>query len=101
MSTNSEGVRRYTRRLRARAIAYLGGKCIRCGFDDPRALQIDHVDGGGGAELEKIQSRGVQLRVLRGEPGYQLLCANCNWIKRWERREWYSRVNGMEGSAAV
>jgi hypothetical protein len=28
---------------------------------------------------------------------YQLLCANCNWIKRYENREHYPRVEGTNG----
>jgi RNase P subunit RPR2 len=32
--------------------------------------------------------------VLKADPGeYQLLCANCNWIKRYEEEEW---VGGRE-----
>lgn len=65
----------------------LGGVCAHCGFSDPRALQVDHVDGGGNAERRRIGQHQVMKRVLAGEPGYQLLCANCNWIKLHERRE--------------
>lgn len=69
------------------AIDMLGGQCCRCGFDDHRALQIDHVNGGGDEERRTIGPRGIVARVLRGEGDYQLLCANCNWIKRWELSE--------------
>ena len=33
------------RLLRLQAFQALGGRCARCGFDDVRALQIDHVNG--------------------------------------------------------
>lgn len=73
----------------------LGGRCRRCGFKDPRALQIDHVDGHGVAEIVYHQERAGKVayykKVIRsiamGEKKYQLLCANCNWIKRWENGE--------------
>ncbi len=39
--------------LRHEVITFLGGKCIRCGFTDERALQLDHVDGGGVKELKE------------------------------------------------
>jgi len=39
--------RAYDNRKRRELIQEMGGKCIRCGFDDWRALQIDHINGGG------------------------------------------------------
>ena len=72
----------------------LGGKCLRCGFKDSRALQIDHINGGGYAERKKIAGTMATwyMHVLReldaGKKNkYQLLCANCNWIKRFENGE--------------
>jgi len=72
-------------RTRALVIEKLGGKCIRCGFSDKRALQIDHINGGGLREQKLIQTSGIHRKILHGSDGYQLLCANCNSIKRWER----------------
>lgn len=67
---------------------------MRCGFDDVRALQIDHVNGGGtkelkggGAKLGAYYWNVVIKSVLNNENKYQLLCANCNWIKRVENNE--------------
>lgn len=77
--------RQYHRRLRSAAIEFLGGLCVGCGFSDARALQIDHVHGGGNVERRKMSnsySRKICQKVLAGAPSYQLLCANCNWIKR-------------------
>jgi hypothetical protein len=73
------------------AIEALGGKCNSCGFTDERALQVDHVLGGGGA----LRRSGdyVGSRVFRAiatgtaEHIFQLLCANCNWIKVAENNE--------------
>lgn len=70
----------------------LGNKCIHCGFNDIRALQIDHINGGGVKELRSTGNRCVYYnRVLKsvqdGDNKYQLLCANCNWIKRHENNE--------------
>ena len=80
---------RQVRKARQRAIAALGGKCVHCGFDDWRALQIDHVNGGGCREEKQIGGHGIIRKVLRGETeGYQLLCANCNWIKFYEKKEY-------------
>lgn len=63
-----------------------GNKCARCGFSDVRALQIDHVKGGNGWK-EKRASLGYFKRVMKHDGEFQLLCANCNWIKRHEEKE--------------
>lgn len=70
-----------------RAVQYLGGKCVHCGFEDERALQIDHINGGGRAEARSIGVFGIYKKVLSGAPGYQVLCANCNVIKRVTNNE--------------
>lgn len=70
----------------------MGGKCVRCPFNDYRALQIDHVHGGGGLE-EKTVGKGIKYlrhvaRSFTGNEGrYQILCANCNVIKKFENNE--------------
>jgi hypothetical protein len=87
-------VRRYgdnLRQWRGKVLEKLGDKCRRCGFSDLRALQIDHVFGGGNKEIAKFgRSRQAYYKhVLADVNGrYQLLCANCNWIKRCENREY-------------
>lgn len=67
----------------------LGHVCCKCGFADKRALQIDHVNGGGNQEHKQVKNAFTFLnKVLADTNGtYQILCANCNWIKRMERRE--------------
>lgn len=86
---NALGQRRRSIAARGELLALLGNKC-RCGFSDPRALQIDHVNGGGSRERVRFSS-GFYRRVLRlvksGSAEYQLLCANCNSIKRYEHGE--------------
>jgi hypothetical protein len=86
--------RLHRKKLKEQVIAHLGGKCKHCGFADVRALQIDHVFNDGYAERKKTS--GIRnsatckyLRhVLADEEGrYQLLCANCNWIKFFEDKE--------------
>lgn len=73
--------------IRQAVIAELGGACVKCGFSDYRALQFDHVNGDGFKEgrLQFTSISKILKRVERGE--LQLLCANCNWIKRAENNE--------------
>ncbi len=84
--------RKYRDRKRAEIISMLGGRCVVCGFSDFRALQIDHVNGGGSQERKAVSSMSSYYdNVLKsGGIGYQLLCANCNQIKRYESGEGYN-----------
>lgn len=85
----------YKLRLRNSVLEIMGGKCVRCGFSDKRALQIDHIKGGGNRERKEKRFLGmgtsyykyVMESFLKNENRYQLLCANCNWIKRFENNE--------------
>lgn len=68
--------------------------CMRCGVSDLRTLQIDHINGGGTRELRLANHNSVLNAILasseekvRGQ--YQILCANCNMIKKEENRENY------------
>ena len=70
------------------AIDKMGGICNNCGFNNRRALQIDHIHGGGVAEYRKLGNHKIYRNIaLRSTEGYQVLCANCNWIKRAINKE--------------
>ena len=72
--------------LRETVLTKFGKKCNKCGFNDIRALQIDHVNNNGSDERRK-KIAGITLlgRALKNKNNeYQLLCANCNTIKRFE-----------------
>jgi len=76
------------RQVRMEAMATLGAECVRCGYDaDFRALQIDHINGGGSAEQRKLGNLAICKKIIAGAEGYQLLCANCNTIKMYENNE--------------
>ena len=72
--------------LRKQAIAAYGGKCVRCGFNDIRALQFDHVNGGGEKHRKTVSVRMLLYWLKKNNypSDFQLLCANCNFIKRFE-----------------
>ena len=84
--------RDYLRKVRSATLEALGGYCVHCGFADARALQIDHINGDGSKERKERTYKGsfhahVLKSFLANENKYQLLCANCNWIKRFEKQE--------------
>jgi hypothetical protein len=72
---------------------YGGSKlvCVKCGFADVRALSIDHINGGGRRHREgSLRSSGSFYSWLMKNnfpEGYQTLCMNCQFIKRWENKE--------------
>ena len=84
--------------LHLKILEKLGNKCsnpydIDHGdfLDDKRCLQIDHIHGNG-LEKKKGISTHYYLHLLglsedELKTDYQLLCANCNWIKRVENNE--------------
>ena len=67
-------------------------KCVRCGFDDIRALSIDHINGNGTKERRQTGRKGKAfyrwLQSQRYPEGYQTLCMNCQFIKAVEEAEY-------------
>ena len=62
--------------------------CVKCGFSDIRALQIDHINGGGSKHKRSCSGSHEYYKTMIVYPeDYQLLCANCNQIKKCEDRE--------------
>lgn len=65
-------------------------KCS-CGHNDLRALSIDHVNGKGTAHRKTIKGGGLGfyrwLKVNAYPTGFQVLCMNCQFVKRHESRE--------------
>jgi len=89
-------VHNYFVTLKLKLLAYYGnGKvaCVKCGFDDTRALSIDHINGNGNTHKKEnnISSGTDFYRYLKREDfpeGYQTLCMNCQYIKKSENKEW-------------
>jgi len=67
-------------------------KCTRCSFSDLRALTIDHINGGGSEHRKQLGIRGGTqfYRWIKNNDypkEFQILCMNCQWIKRHENNE--------------
>lgn len=85
----------YRLKLKQKVIDKLGGRCINhlknfgCECTDIKILQIDHVKGGGNKERNEIISLATFYRkVLNDNSGmYQILCSNCNILKRLQNHE--------------
>lgn len=92
---NRETVRKWCRdfseKIRLECFALFGSVCCRCDFSDTRALQLDHINGAEEPAGHKMRGgRYLYLALIKGErelEDFQLLCANCNSIKRFENGE--------------
>lgn len=87
--------RRINAKKRMEIITILGSQCKQCGFTDNRALNIDHVNGGG--TKERLTHGGnyygaVLKKIKSGNQDYQILCCNCNQIKKQEKEEDTNRI---------
>jgi len=84
-------MKKYFKKAKMKVFHYYSGhpaKCARCGFKDVRALQLDHIAGGGVKHIKKIKMNHYAWVIKNKFPNnYQILCANCNWIKRFENNE--------------
>lgn len=88
-------------RIRVELLRLLGGKCCKCGFTDYRALQLDHINGGGTKERRSFPNQHTFVNYYWKNPElaktvFQILCANCNFIKRYESQEVTSYDNYKE-----
>lgn len=75
-----EKVEYYASKRRA-VIKMLGGKCMACHYDDPEAIHIDHIFGGGGLERKTrtICVTKFMNQILKGlRTDLRLLCSHCN-----------------------
>ena len=65
---------------------------MKCGFSDIRALQLDHIAGGGLKERDKFKGPVTMYYYYSknldiAKEKLQVLCANCNYVKRYENEE--------------
>jgi hypothetical protein len=79
-------------------------KCCKCGFSDIRALCVDHINGGGRKHSQELGGHVYEWIVKNNYPEnmFQILCQNCNIIKKIENKEDYApRQKRLKKSAEV
>jgi len=90
-----EYARDYHYKKRIEALKLFGSKCKRCGCDNQLVLQFDHIDGNGGGVQRKLRDITLYTWILKhpieARKTFQVLCANCNWIKRVEQKEYLKK----------
>lgn len=70
------------KRLRQRVIAYLGGpRCVRCGCNDGRVLEINHKKGHGAKDVRRrggFNSLYWSILKEKRKREFEVLCRVCN-----------------------
>jgi hypothetical protein len=86
--------RKHRQEVKLEVLSHYGSsppKCVKCGFSNVHALQIDHLNGGGTKHRKELGRMGSPFYIwlkYQGYPeGYQVLCANCQFIKAFEEKE--------------
>lgn len=80
------------RNVRISLLRILGNECVLCGYNtNDLALQIDHINGNGSDE-RRIHGNTMMYKKYICNPELaksklQILCANCNQIKKIMNRE--------------
>ena len=67
-------------------------ECISCPERDLRCLHFDHKNGGGSKDkkagfMGDTMYRWIIKNPIEARKKFQILCANCNFRKKWEQRE--------------
>jgi hypothetical protein len=81
--------------LRDKVFKLLGNKCVNpfniehsdIFLTDVRCLQVDHIHGGGYKQRKQMTTKQYFEYILEHPNEFQLLCANCNQIKRYANDE--------------
>ena len=83
------------KKLKFMIFSKLGARCKSCGYDkDEKALQIDHVNNDGAEHRRQLNCKAGSYKLYKSvlesiknnEKKFQILCANCNWIKRYDTK---------------
>ena len=95
---NLSNSRNWWHRIKQEILELLGDKCsnLNCPIPleklDVRALQIDHIHGDGFRHRKNTSRnhyyRSILNEIKAGSKDYQLLCVYCNWMKRFENKEY-------------
>lgn len=95
---NKNNVKKCHDNQRLKLIQILGSKCsnpnclVPNGCNDVRCLQIDHINGNGNRDRRIMGGTIALVRYYlknldEAKNDLQILCANCNWIKRFINEE--------------
>jgi hypothetical protein len=72
-------------------LSHLGMQCVLCGYNDPRGLVLDHINDDGAESRRRFKGTQPEWSYYSKHLGeavlvFQVLCANCNMIKEFNRK---------------
>ena len=77
---------KYRVKVKAEVLSHYGNNvlaCVKCGYNNPKALSIDHINGGGNEHRRSLKGNIYQwLKQTKFPEGYKTLCMNCQWEKK-------------------
>jgi len=76
------------KRLRLRILNMLGGKCVHCGCDDSRLIEIHHKLGDGRKERRKVGNNRLWYNIVMGRRSVgdlELCCRPCHSVEEVKR----------------
>lgn len=76
-------IRRYRNKLKA--IELLGGKCVKCGFDNPAALEFHHKNPDEKSFGIGNVANKAWFSIVEEIKKCELLCSNCHMIEHTTR----------------
>lgn len=86
--TKSPKTRKRHHQIKLDVLAHYGSKCVCCAEANSTFLQIDHINDDGNVHRKNdTTARAIWTWLKRHNfpPGFQVLCANCNYAKRFGR----------------
>lgn len=90
-----EGARIQNLKFKIEVLSHYSGnppKCANCGESEIIVLSIDHINGDGSAHRKELRFKlgSTLYRWLKKNnypAGFQVLCMNCQYRKRWKYHE--------------
>lgn len=71
----------------------LGGRCTKCGIEDSRLLDFDHIDPSKKTMMISQSLHKPEEQILEELKNCQLLCPNCHRIKTLESKDYDAYKN--------
>lgn len=71
--------------------------CVKCNFNNIKGLQVDHINGNGNKHIKNLLKNGKDFYTWIIENDFpddlQILCRNCNVLKRFENNEFRNQYS--------
>jgi hypothetical protein len=85
--------KRYWAANRTKVIEHYGGRCRWCGDKNHMFLQADHIHCDGASHRKELKKSSIWLWLIKNKypKGFQILCANCHFVKSQYEKQTHKR----------